>query len=343
MYKVSILVPIYGVEQYIERCSRSLFEQSYQNLEFVFVNDCTPDRSVALLKEVMADYPDRKVAVKIVDHEKNKGLATSRNTGLDNSTGDFVFCVDSDDWLETNAIERMVYGQLENDADIVTGGYLVHYADGEIHLREARIYKDKEQMVLQMMQRTWDHFVAGRLLRRSLFVKNSLRWKDGLDVAEDRFMMTILAYHSNGFNTVKDVVYHYERRNNKALTKTVDGQRVLKNNKQELENILSLERFFVDKEIVYQKACARCVIEQLEYNRQAALTHSAKGEFHRVVDLMDGRDNAYLQLIGWSGKSVKGWMWHSYAYSSLSNRMGKVIRVIRKRVKALFRQSDCPV
>ena len=336
MFKVSILVPIFGVEQYIERCSRSLFEQSYRNLEFVFVNDCTPDRSIAVLKEVMADYPDRKGIVKIIEHEKNKGLAASRNTGLDNSTGDFVFCVDSDDWLEADAIEQMVRGQMENDADIVTGGYLVHNDDGSTQLREAKLYKDKEQMVLQMMQRTWEHFVAGRLLRRSLFVKNALRWKDGFDVAEDRFMMTMLAYQSNRFNTVNDVVYHYERRNCNALTKIDDGQKAIKNNKQELENILSLEQFFVDKETVYQKECARCVMDQLEYNRQVTLAYSAKEEFYCVVSLMDDRDDSDLQLFGWMKNGLKGWWQHSYGYSSLSYKMRKAIRVIRKRMKVVF-------
>ena len=108
MYKVSILVPIYGVEQYIDRCARSLFEQTYPNLEYVFVNDCTKDRSVEVLRKVLEAYPEKGNAVKIVDHERNRGLAAARNTALAHATGEFVCLVDSDDWLELNALELLV-------------------------------------------------------------------------------------------------------------------------------------------------------------------------------------------------------------------------------------------
>ena len=147
MYKVSILVPIYGVEEYIERCCRSLFEQSYQNLEFIFVNDYTPDDSVEVLKTVMDHYPESKDSIRIIDHEKNQGLAASRNTGIDNSNGDFVICVDSDDWLEPRALEILVKKQLEKNADITSGQYLVHYENNECLLPE-RYYRHKEEMVL---------------------------------------------------------------------------------------------------------------------------------------------------------------------------------------------------
>ena len=75
---VSILVPVYGVEQYIERCARSMFEQTYPNLEYVFVNDCTPDLSMEVLHKVMMDYPQRKDAVHAINHDRNRGLAAAR-------------------------------------------------------------------------------------------------------------------------------------------------------------------------------------------------------------------------------------------------------------------------
>ena len=108
MEKVSILVPVYKVEQYMERCSRSLFEQSYPNLEYVFVDDCSPDRSIEVLKRVMEDYPERKDAVRIVTHAVNRGVAATRNTCLDHSSGTFLFFLDSDDWLDTNAILSLI-------------------------------------------------------------------------------------------------------------------------------------------------------------------------------------------------------------------------------------------
>ena len=105
MSKISILVPIYGVEHYIERCARSLFEQTYPDIEYVFVDDCSSDQSIAVLEKVMEDYPLRKPHVKIIHHERNKGLSAARNTALEASAGDYVMHVDSDDYIEKTLIK----------------------------------------------------------------------------------------------------------------------------------------------------------------------------------------------------------------------------------------------
>ena len=103
--KISICVPIYGVEKYIRRCAISLFEQTYDNIEYVFVNDCSPDNSIYVLTETLKNYPYRQEQVKIVEQQKNRGLACARNKALESSTGDFVLHVDSDDYLEKNTVE----------------------------------------------------------------------------------------------------------------------------------------------------------------------------------------------------------------------------------------------
>ncbi len=332
MYKVSILVPIYGVERYIERCARSLFEQTYQNLEFVFVNDCSPDRSMEVLNGIMDDYLERKDDVRVVNQEKNKGLAAARNVGLDNATGDFVVIVDSDDWLELNAVELLVNKQIENDADLVSGNRIVHYHSEDGLLYE-RGYQSKEEMVLQVMQRSWDHFITGRLFRRSLFVDNSLRWNDGLDLAEDRFMMTLLAYQARSFDAVDNVVYHYERRNIGSITGKNDRKKTIRNNRQELGNVLSLEQFFMNKKPVYQKESTRCVMEQLEFNLQTALDYSDKDEYYDIAGIIDGRSDADLKLIDWKKKGMKGWVLHHYLCMKLIWVKDRTIRYMKKRLK----------
>lgn len=99
MLKVSILVPIYGVEQYIERCAKSLFEQTYSEIEYVFVNDCTKDDSIGVLNRVLEKFPQRKLQVRIINHEKNKGLGAARRTAILNANGDYILHVDSDDYI----------------------------------------------------------------------------------------------------------------------------------------------------------------------------------------------------------------------------------------------------
>ena len=181
---VSVLVPVYGVEQYIERCARSLFGQTYSNVEYVFVNDCTPDKSVEVLQRVLEDYPNRKVSVKIVNHEKNRGLAAARNTALNNATGEFVCHVDSDDWLELDAIEKLVEKQLETGADMVSGNMLVHTIRGVEEYYEPN-YKNKEERLLRQLPASMDHNLSRRIIRRSLFEDNHIRAMEGCNMAGD--------------------------------------------------------------------------------------------------------------------------------------------------------------
>ena len=106
--KVSVCIPVYGVEKYIEKCARSLFEQTMQDgIEFIFVNDCTKDRSIEILEQVLAEYPHRKEQTRIIHHEKNRGLVAARNTGLAYASGEYIIHCDSDDWVELDMYEKM--------------------------------------------------------------------------------------------------------------------------------------------------------------------------------------------------------------------------------------------
>ena len=80
--KVSIIVPVYNVSKFIERCARSLFEQTFESIEYIFVNDCTPDDSITKLNKIIIDYPQRSKSIRIIEHETNRGLAAARNSGL---------------------------------------------------------------------------------------------------------------------------------------------------------------------------------------------------------------------------------------------------------------------
>lgn len=92
--KVSILVPIYGVEKFIGQCAQSLFSQTYKDIEYIFVNDCTPDNSIQVLEEVLAKFPERQQQVSIIQHEKNRGLGAARMTGLQLATGELMMIVE---------------------------------------------------------------------------------------------------------------------------------------------------------------------------------------------------------------------------------------------------------
>ena len=106
--KVSILMPIYKVEQYLEKTLDSIFTQTYLNIEYVFVNDCSPDNSLTVLKDTISKYGIDDSKYTIINHKQNEGIAVSRTDCIANAKGDYVFFVDSDDWIEKDAVEQMV-------------------------------------------------------------------------------------------------------------------------------------------------------------------------------------------------------------------------------------------
>ena len=116
--KVSIIVPIYNVERYLEACIESILSQTYENFELILVDDGSPDQC-----GIMCDkYAVQDSRIKVI-HKENQGLGMARNTGLDYATGEFVCFVDSDDWIEPNAVECWIEAQKKYNADIVMCNY----------------------------------------------------------------------------------------------------------------------------------------------------------------------------------------------------------------------------
>ena len=129
--KVSVCIPVYGVEKYIERCARSLFGQTMkEGIEFIFVNDCTKDNSIKILEQVIEEYPHRKDQVTILHHEKNRGLVATRNTALEIARGDYIIHCDSDDWVEFDMYERMYQKATKTNADMVFCSWQINYHNG---------------------------------------------------------------------------------------------------------------------------------------------------------------------------------------------------------------------
>ena len=120
---VSIVIPVYGVEKFIVQCARSLFEQTYENIQYIFVNDCTKDNSVISLKEIIELYPDRKSQVLIIEKEKNEGQSLARKTGMQYVKGEYVMLLDSDDWVETTMVEQMLNAIVAAKTDVVYCDY----------------------------------------------------------------------------------------------------------------------------------------------------------------------------------------------------------------------------
>ena len=118
MNKISVIVPIYNVEQYVERCLNSIIENTYKNLEIICINDGSTDNSLKILEKIA----ENEQRIKIID-KINGGVSSARNIGLDVATGDYIAFVDSDDWVHNRYFEILLDFAIKEEADIVACDY----------------------------------------------------------------------------------------------------------------------------------------------------------------------------------------------------------------------------
>lgn len=322
---VSILVPIYNVESYIERCARSLFEQTYPNLEFVFVDDASPDKSIEILQQVIKDYPKWNKYISIIHHDKNYGIAATRNKLIDNCNGEFLFHVDSDDWIEPNTIELFVKKQYETNADVVTGSYISHIIkDGSEKTRKwivpdkVRLETLKDMLKVGSYVATWN-----RLIRCSLYRNNNIRWVEGIDAGEDKIITPRLIYCSRKVATCDTITYHYNRNNTNSYVNKLPHSLNI-----QLQLIRSCQlnvEYFCDKEAFLHEATNQELVERLKKMLELNFKNGYRQGYNTMLTMLDGIDLKYWPLIGWD-RPKKRWLDHHYYLKLMRNKLRQLIK-----------------
>lgn len=206
--KATIIITIYNSAKYIETCARSLFEQTLDRLEYVFVNDATPDNSIQILNDAICDYPHRISGIKIINLEKNGGVSNARRIGIENATGEYVIHTDSDDWVDNDMFEKLYNKAKETDADIVGCNFRHEFSD---------IQYDFHQQYAAMMEENIRRLINGKifpslctsLTRRSLIVDNNVSFPIGLNMGEDLLFNLQLYLHANKIVSMNWAPYHY--------------------------------------------------------------------------------------------------------------------------------------
>lgn len=207
MPKVSVIVPVYVVEKYIERCARSLFEQTLDDIEYLFIDDCTPDRSIDILRSVLEEYPNRRSQVIIHRMEQNSGQAAVRKWGILNATGDYVIHCDSDDWVEEEMLEKLYHRAKINNIDILFCDYyderggIVKYVENQISL-------DAIETVNLFISGKTKASLCMSLVKKSLYGNNSFSFPQ-FDMTEDMTSLVQLTYLAVNIGHIKEAFYHY--------------------------------------------------------------------------------------------------------------------------------------
>lgn len=225
MNKVSVIVPIYKVEGFIERCVRSLMEQTLGEVEFIFVDDASPDRSIEILHRTLTDYPNRQQQVRILTHEVNKGLPAARNTGLEVATGEYIFHCDSDDFVEREMLAEMYEAAKKADADIVWSDFWLSFEQNERYMK-VRNYATPQEALNGMLEGAMKYNVWNKLTRRTLYSENHIAFPTGHSMGEDMTMIRLMAC-AKKVAYIPKAYYHYVRLNMSALTQTFSERHLI--------------------------------------------------------------------------------------------------------------------
>lgn len=219
---VSIIVPVYQVAPYIEACLKSVMQQTYRgSMECLLIDDCGTDDSIAIAERLTATY-DGPVRFQVLHHERNRGLSASRNTGLAQAEGEFIFFLDSDDEISHECIELLMRKVEEDDTvELVQGltrSYPIKNIDGlstRISVTKASSNEDVRKCFYQSRQLVTSAW--NKLIKRSFLENHDISFVEGL-IFEDTPWLFDMLKHLTKVSFVKEITYHYKRRTGSIVT-----------------------------------------------------------------------------------------------------------------------------
>lgn len=228
MPKVSVIVPVYGVEKYIERCARSLFEQTLDDIEFIFVDDCTPDRSIEILKSVIEKFrlrfAEKKYGVRIVRMPTNSGQAAVRRHGIQLATGDYIIHCDSDDWVDISMYADLYDKAITGNFDIVICDY--YRSNGitnKIFHSIASADSQNSDYIESMLSGKISTAIWNKLVKRQLYKKGDIIYPQ-YNMWEDYVLSIQLLYYADSIGYIEKPLYFYYYNENSICNTKIDNR-----------------------------------------------------------------------------------------------------------------------
>ena len=280
---ISVIVPVYNVEKYLVECLESVLKQTYRNLEIILVNDGSTDNSGEICQEYANKYPQIKYM-----HQKNSGVSVARNNGLEMANGEYIMFVDSDDFLQDDAIGNLV-GCISGDIDIVSGklssyhsiGYSLVGENPNVKYGEKFILRSSSEKVITSML-TDENSPCGKIFRRSLVADNNLKFPKDLKTAEDLVFVAKALFLAKSIILTDKIVYHYRQDfdNNHSAIGKVDRSKAFDFYKslQEIKRFLKSQKL-LDKKTI-DKSFKRTALIHSIFNLQIS---EKNPEVHRMV------------------------------------------------------------
>ena len=320
--KVSVIVPIFKVEQYLEECLNSLINQSYRNIEIILVDDGSPDSCAEICNRYAAT--DGRI---LVIHKENGGLSDARNAGLDKASGEYVLFIDSDDYVADDMVKKLYALAENNSADIAVCYFQRVYEDG---YREAiveptkikELYNPKDLLKeLYTTRNSPIAFVAwNKLYKRSLFMEHDIRYPKG-KYHEDTFITYRLLYHATSVAVVKEPLYFYRIRGGSIMTEGISEKRL--DNLEAMRGELEFYRIRGEKELSTMALNRYCKVSIELYNKISNIHNKKRSKEQQNEMYLE-----YKQVWSQYGNYAELPLIKRIVYGSLCNKLvGSVLRL----------------
>lgn len=212
--KVSIIVPVYNVSQYIVTCLDSILGQTYQNIELILVDDCGSDDSMILVHDYLVNHAS--IDAYIISHQKNRGLSAARNSGMAKASGDYVYFLDSDDFIAPDCIEALVKPLQTKKYDVVIGNYQSSNCEkSDLRLLNGEL--SGQHILESYADGLWYVMAWNKLCRKDFLVDNLLTFEEGF-LHEDVIWSFKLACKAQLMYIIDKVTYYYLVRSSSIMT-----------------------------------------------------------------------------------------------------------------------------
>lgn len=222
-FKVSVVIPVFNTEKYIERCTRSLLSQTLDRIEFLFIDDCSTDNSIIIVHNLVQEFSEllkqKESEAIIIRMAENKGQAAVRKIGIDKARGTYLIHCDSDDWIDSNLYEKMYLEAVRSDADVVTCPIRDEFRKKGLTRPISKLPSICNEVLRNWWYKSEGMFCWNKMIRRCIFTDNQLSPFEGINMWEDNGLMLRVFYYAKGLSQIEGSLYHYNQANSGAMTR----------------------------------------------------------------------------------------------------------------------------
>ena len=219
MYKVSIIVPVYNNERYIKECIDSIIKQTYENIEIIIINDGSTDKSEDIIKGYES-IDNRVVYIK----QENGGPSKARNRGIDESTGNYIMFVDSDDTVDKHYVEFMLNEAISKDYDILCCGYTDISKYGVFNISDYDKYDTpNKDTFLELACKGTGGVLWGKIFKKNIITQNNIELKEEIFMCEDLIFILQYMTQCESFGSINKYLYNYNRLNDSSISSNISN------------------------------------------------------------------------------------------------------------------------